>query len=254
MKKEILRTVVIDDEESARDAILKLLKIYCEDVEVIATANSVKTGIEVISEYKPDLVLLDIQLDDGIGFDILSKVNHEDFKIIFITAFHEYAIKAFKFSALDYLLKPLDADDLIAAIDKVKKAIDKENIELEVSTFLNNFHNAKNDKSENNKIVLKTIDKIFSIPVVDIIRCESEGSYTTFYIKDGKKIMVSKNLKEYDELLAGYQFFRSHQSHLFNLNYFDYFNKSDGGYIVLKDGSNVPLSQSKKESFFKLML
>lgn len=240
---------MVDDEQKARETIIQMLNLYCTDIEIAGEAENVENAYLLLKNIQPDLVLLDIQMPDGTGFDLLKKFNNLDFKIVFITAYKEHAIKAFKYSALDYLLKPIDPDDLTATIDRVKKTLEESHTSLKFETLLENI-TLKN--AENRKIVLRTSESIHLVKISDIIRCESSSNYTQFYLADGKKLLVSKTLKEYDEMLTNDQFFRTHQSHLVNLNYIDRFDKTEGGYLVMKDGSHVPVSFRKKDQLLKL--
>jgi two-component system LytT family response regulator len=243
----MFKLVVIDDVKKARDVIYSIVKKYCKSIDVVGVADGVKSGIELIKTHKPDIVLLDIEMHDGTGFDLLNKFKSIDFKVIFITAHEEYALKAFKFSAMDYILKPIDADELIAAIERTENDLKQgslQNIEVFEGNYLNNNKELK-------KIILRTLDCIYAVKIKDIVRCEAEESYTTFFLNDGQKIVISKPLKEYDELLSSYGFFRTHQSHLINLDYFEKYKKTGGGYAVLKDKSSVPVSSRKKEMFLQ---
>ena len=242
----MLKLVVIDDVQDARDVICSIVKKYCKSVDVVGVADGVKSGIELIKAHKPHIVLLDIEMHDGTGFDLLNKLNPVDFKVIFITAYEEYALKAFKFSALDYILKPINADELIAAIERTEDALKNgkvQNIDVLEGNYSSNNKEAK-------KIILKTSDSIYAVSIKDIIRCEAEESYTTFFLNSGEKIVMSRPLKEYDELLSEYGFFRTHQSHLINLDYFEKYKKADG-FAVLKDKSSIPVSSRKKEMFLQ---
>ena len=245
-----MRIIIIDDEERARKSIVDILKFSNNQREVVAEAHDVKSGIAAIREYNPDLVLLDINMPDGTGFDLLKKLDNIDFKIIFITAYEEFAIQAFEFSAVDYLLKPVDPSKLMDALGKAQQLVDQERISLKLNAL---FANLDNTTTENKKLVLKTAENIYLINTSDILRCESDGGYTRFFIMDGKKIMVSRNMKDYDELLNGLGFYRIHQSHLINLKYIDHYSKTEGGAVVMKDNSTLPVARRKKESFLKLL-
>ncbi len=245
----MIRTIVIDDESKARETITEMLGVYCKDVEVVADAFDVQSGYDAIKKYNPDLILLDIKMPDGTGFDLLRKFLNIRFQVIFITAYEEYAIRAFKFSALDYLLKPIDPDELISAIQKTQLKMKNDDLTLKIQTLFDNVdHLSNRDK----KIVLKTTSNIHIVNLYDIIRCQSDKNYTHFFTSDGEKIVVSKTLKEFDELLHGYSFFRVHQSHLINLSYIKRFEKADGGYLVMKDETRVPVSFRKKDELMKL--
>jgi two-component system, LytTR family, response regulator len=246
----MLRALIIDDEKKARETICSILHLYCKDVLVVGEADSVKSGIELIQKEKPEIVFLDINLTDGSGFDILQKLSLINFKIIFITAYESYALKAFKFSALDYILKPVNPDDLIKAVEKAKLFQASDTANLKFEAFISNMENIV---KEVKKIVLKTSESIHVINVNEIIRCEADRNYTSFFLISGKKILVSNTLKEYDEMLSSYQFFRPHQSHLVNINHITSYEKKDGGYLMMKDKSMVPVSVRKKETLLTLL-
>ncbi|MFO8128978.1 MAG: LytTR family DNA-binding domain-containing protein [Bacteroidales bacterium] len=246
----MLRTVVVDDEVMARETIIDMLNLFCGDVEVIGEASGVNTGYEIINHHNPDLVLLDIKMGDGTGFDLLNKFETINFHVIFITAFEEYAIQAFKFSALDYLLKPIDPEELTAAIQKAKTLIGQNNLELRINTLFDNLRNINQDKRK--KLVLKTTGNVHVVDLANVIRCQSDKNYTHFFTNDGEHIVVSKTLKEFDELLSEFDFFRVHQSHLINLDYIKRYDKSDGGFLVMKDDTRVPVSFRKKDELMKV--
>lgn len=246
----MLKIVIIEDEERTLSAIKSIIDDYCDDTDIIGTARSINEALEVFNSCQPDVVLSDINLPDGTSFDLFNQLDETDFKIIFITAFEEYAIKAIKFSAFDYLVKPVNPKELIATIQNARLQLEKENAQLKLEALLANV----NDFSKHlKKLVLKTSESIYVVDIQDIIRCESDSSYTSFFLLDKRKIMVSKVLKEYDELLQGSGFIRVHKSHLVNLNYIDRFNKAEGGYIVMKDGSDVPVSQRKRDKLLLLI-
>lgn len=245
----MLRAVIIDDIDSIRIKNTELIKEFCPNVNIMAEAVDVKSGVELIKKYLPDLVFLDVEMPDGTGFDLLQQLKPITFKVIFITGFQDFAIKAFRFSAIDYLLKPVDPADLIDAVKKAEESLNKEALELKFGTLFTNIERPKNLQ----KLVLKTNDKLYSVNVQDIVNCESEKNYTTFYFIDGLKLVVSTTLKEYETLLSPHGFFRSHQSHLINMLYFDHLIKTDGGTIVMKNKTKVPLASRKKEEFMSLL-
>lgn len=245
----MLRAIIIDDMDVVRKQNYKMINTHCPQVAIIAEANSVATGIEAIKKNIPDLVFLDVEMPDGTGFDLLKKLPSIDFKIIFVSGYEGFAIKAFKTSAIDYLLKPIDAKELIEAVKKAEQAIDKDLVNLKLNTLFLNLERPKNSQ----KIILKTNDKIFSVNVQDIVRCQGDLNYTTFYFLDGTKIMVSKVLKDYEDILTDMGFFRTHQSHLINMSYFDYLNKTEGNEITMKDNTVVPLSKRKKVEFMTFL-
>jgi two-component system LytT family response regulator len=187
-------------------------------------------------------------MPDGTGFDLLNQVGEKNFELIFITAFQEYAIMAIKFSALDYILKPIDAEELKTALQNALDTIDfkKEETQYEALTHNLNTHQKR-------KLVLKTQESVHVVDLNEIIRCEADKNYTFFYLNSGKKILVSRTLKDFELLLANHGFFRVQQSHLINLEYIDRYDKSEGGSVIMKDGAAVPLSTAKKEQFFQLL-
>lgn len=245
----MIRAVIIDDEVNNQELISNLLKSYAENVQVVGMANSVETAYKTISEHNPDLIFLDIQMPDGTGFDLLKKFDKINFKIIFVTAHQEFAIEAFKYSALDYILKPLAPANLLAAVKKMEDTISGEELSLKLKTLLNNIAEPIKNKK---KIVLKTMERIYSVDLDDIIRFESDGGYTKVYLLDGKRIMVSKTMKEYDDLLMDAGFLRVHHSHLINMNHLFCFEKAEG-HVIMKDDSIVPVSNRKKDHLMELL-
>lgn len=243
-----LTTIIIDDEPRARETIKNMLMLYCPELELVGEAASVASGVELINKIQPEVVLLDIKMPDGSGFDLLEQLDAIDFALVFITAFDEYAVKAFKFSAMDYLLKPIDPDELVDTIARVKYHKKSDNIDL--SVVLNNLRDLK---KENKKLVLKTAESIFVVSVQDIIRCESSGNYTYFYFTNEKPILVSHTLKDYEEMLKEHSFLRVHQSHLVNLEHIKRFDKSDGGMLVMTDNKTVPVATRKKEMLLNVL-
>ena len=244
----MIKIIIVEDEKPIIETISEIIQNHCIDVELIGVAQNISSAKKLIQKTKPDLVLLDINLTDGTSFELLEQLEDIDFKIIFITAFEEYAIKAIKLSAIDYLVKPLDPVELINAIEKAKAIASQNNNELKLKALLSNISNIA-DKPK--KIVLKTAESVYLIDVKDIIRCEYDGAYTRFYTNDGKKILISKVLKDYEELLQECGFMRIHKSHIINLNFIDRFEKADGGYLILKDQSSIPVSVRKKDRLFK---
>ncbi|MFT5168941.1 MAG: two-component system LytT family response regulator [Saprospiraceae bacterium] len=243
----MIKAIIIDDIPQAIELLKGDLENYCPDVEVIGDAPSVVAGTKLLKQLKPDIVFLDIELQDGTGFDILEILGDIPFKIIFTTASDEHAIKAFRFSAIDYLLKPINPEELQEAVAKFKdsKGDSKESIDL----LLDNVKERKGPR----KLALHTLDKIQVAEINEIVRCESSGNYTTFYFADKQKILVTRTLKEYEKLLEEYGFIRVHQSHLINGNHIKEYIKTEGGYLVMKDGSHVSVSIRKKPMLVKLL-
>ncbi|OQX78132.1 MAG: hypothetical protein B6D64_07260 [Bacteroidetes bacterium 4484_276] len=241
----MLSLVIIDDEPKARSTIRDILGLGSEKLNILGEAGDVRSAHELILQEKPDLVLLDINLPDGTGFDLLKKFDNIDFRIIFITAHEEYAVRAFRFSAMDYILKPVAASDLLQAVEKAGETILNEKTEQKFKAFLANLEKI-------NKIVLRTAESIHIINLENIVRCGSDVNYTTFYLANGEKLLVSKTLKEYDEMLVPSGFFRTHQSHLVNLDHILRYDKAEGGHLIMDDGSWVPVSSRKKEQLFRI--
>lgn len=244
-----LRAIIIDDEQPILKMLESVIEQFCDGVEVVGTADSVKTGVKRIKSLRPDIVFLDINLTDGNGFDILNHLEEPLPMVIFITAYEEYAVKAFKFSAIDYIMKPINVDEIQAAVQKCKLQLEKDNLSEKLKIFLQNMDETN---SEEKKIVLKTAESIHIVKVSDIVRCEADHNYTEFYLLNNKKLLVSKTLKEYDDLLSSYGFFRTHQSHLVNTNYISRFDKADGGELILANDHRVPVSKRKRDELFEL--
>ncbi|MFZ5553455.1 MAG: LytR/AlgR family response regulator transcription factor [Bacteroidota bacterium] len=239
----MIKAVIVDDIRESREALKADLAAYCENVEVIGEADSVVSASKIIRQVQPSLVFLDIQLGDGSGFDILEILGQVKFNIIFTTASDRYAVRAFKYSALDYLLKPIDPEDLVAA---VKKAESQKGIPGEAISLL--MENTKNPNKPVRRLALNTLDKIHVVNISDIVRCEADVNYTQFHFSGKTKLLVTKTLKDFEDLLKEHGFLRVHQSHLVNTNYIKEFVKSDGGYLVMSDGTNVPVSTRKRNS------
>lgn len=243
----MIRAVVIDDETMARETITEMVDLYCQDVQLVGEAEDVKSGIDLINKTNPDLLLLDIQLTDGTSFDILKQLRKNDFKVIFITAYEDYALKAIKFSALDYILKPIDPNELTEAIEKAKESLEHKFTNVKLQALFNNMDHI----GEGKKIVLKTANNVHLINLNEIIRCQSDKNYTHFHIKNHETVVVSRTLKEYEDILTDYKFFRVHQSHLINLSHIKRYEKAEGGYLVMSDDSVVPVSFRRKEELMK---
>lgn len=233
--------VLVDDMPNALQLLQSDLGMNHPEIEVIGTANSVVSASKLLRSKSPDILFLDIMLGDGTGFDVLEIIPDLKSKVIFVTASDEYAIKAFKFAAIDYLLKPYGDDELAKAINKAKlqMAPDKEQLSILKETL-------STPASKPTKISLHTLEKISVVAINDIIRCVSDNNNTQFYLRDGKKIFVTKTLKYFADMLKDCGFMRTHQSHLVNLNYVKEFIKSDGGYLMLTDGVSVPVSVRKR--------
>jgi len=240
------KAVIIEDEHRLREALSILLEMVAgDDVLVVGFAEHVEDAVKVINHLKPDLVFMDIMLKNGTGFDVLQRIDYRGFHLIFTTAYEEHAIRAFKYSAIDYLLKPIDQEELRTAIDRIKDIQEKMVGEQQLSELQDNLQRVPD------RLVLPTLEMMHVVKIDQIVRCETSGSYTTFYLSDGRKIMVSKPLKNYEDILTPPVFFRVHQSHLINMHYIQSYSKE--GTIQMEDKTTVPISRAKKDAFFKLM-
>lgn len=245
-----LKTLIIDNEEQIRKGLVKQLKALCPNVSEIREAAGVTEGLKAIGEYKPDLVFLDVEMDDGTGIELIQKLGAFNFQLVFITAHDKYAINAFKLSAIDFLLKPIDAEDLIKAVEKAEQNIKSKTTDLQFQILQESLSSITiNEK----KIVLKDSESIYFVKVSDIVHCKAEGPYTEFYLVPQQKITISKSLKEYEELLEPFGFVRTHHSHLINIKRIVRFDKADGGTLILENKQVVPVSQRKREQIMELL-
>jgi two-component system LytT family response regulator len=242
--------LVIDNETNIREGLIELIGNFCEGVSEIHEADGVTSGLKKIETLNPDVVFLDVELDDGTGMDLLSKLLEINFHLIFITAHNKYAIDAFKFSAIDFLLKPIAPDELIIAFEKVKEKQKNKHLSNQLQVMQESLHKIT---SKEKKIVLKDSSSIYFINVNDIVRCESSGQYTEFYIEGAKRIVISKSLKEYEELLEPYGFIRPHHSHLININKILRFDKVDGGSLIMETLEEIPVSHRKKTQILQIL-
>ena len=239
---ETIRIIVVDDEKRIRSSLKNVLQLHYPDAIVIGEAGDANSAIEAIKTHVPDVVLLDIKMPGGTGFDLLKQLMPFTFKVVFITAFDQYAIQAFKFSAMDYLLKPIIPEELVNALKRAEQQISSENTNLKFNAFMSNMSGLT---KETKKIVLNSHDKMQVVGLNEIVRCEADRNYTKFILINKRSILVSGSLKEYDEMLSPFGFFRSHHSHLVNLSFIDRLEKRDGGMLVMKDDSEVPVASRK---------
>jgi two-component system LytT family response regulator len=242
----MLKAIIIDDIEQARKTLRKDLTDFCPEVEVIGEAGGVVEGARLLKTTKADVVFLDIQMQDGSGFDLLDILQDITFRIIFTTASDAYAIKAFRFSAVDYLLKPIDPDELKEAVRKLTAPLQGAEKGLEL------LKKSISEKKQE-KLALHSLDKIHVVDIAEIQRCESSINYTEFYFTNAKKMLVTRTLKDFEELLSGHGFYRVHNSHLVNTRFIKEFVKTDGGYIVMQDGTNIPVSSRKRPEVVKML-
>lgn len=240
----MLKAIIVDDEPKARENLQLLLQDFVEGVQVVALCQNIAEAAQAIQQHSPEVVFLDIQLQRETGFDLFAKVMEVNFEVIFTTAYTEYAIKAFKFSAIDYLLKPIDIEELRRAVSKVARRVNN-NMTSRLTHLLQNL---KNGSSENSKIALPTLEGLVFVNVKEILYCEASSNYTTIFTNDGKYV-VSKTLKEYDELLSEHNFFRIHNSYLININSIKKYVRGEGGYVVLNNNTSLDVSKRKKDAF-----
>jgi len=244
-KMTIIKAILVDDEKNGRENLRGLLQQYCPEVSLFAEAQNALQAIDLIQEHQPDLVFLDIEMPGGNGFKVLEFFKQPQFSVIFVTAYDHYAIQAIRFSALDYILKPIDVLLLKSAVNRFVEQKSTEDKRLE--QFLKNEHRAVGNK----RIALPTADKIDYIEINCIIKCQGEANYTRFYLTSGVEYLVSKSLVEYEEILSGFGFIRTHKSFVVNVSHIVSFVKTDGGYLLMSDKSTVPVSRRKKDSILK---
>lgn len=238
-----MKVIIVDDQVSVRNSISAILNKDYPEIEIIATAGTIEDGYSVIKNEEPNLLFLDVELPDGTGFELLQKLLPVDFKVIFITGHQEYALKAIKMSALDFILKPFERDEIHDAVDRAREVINKEEEQVKLQALSENLENKKILK----RIILATSDNLHLVAIADIIRAEADSNYTKFFIADGQKIMVSRTIKEFDTLMADSGMVRVHQSHLVNISFVDKYIRRDGGSLQLKDGTSIPVSQNLRK-------
>jgi two-component system LytT family response regulator len=245
-----LKTIIVDDEQDAVDFINSIISEYCPSLEVVDKANNILQAVSAINDKKPGLIFLDVEMPNGTGFDLLEQFPDKDFDVIFITAFNHYAIRAIKFSAVDYILKPININEFIEAVKRVIKKRGERNTQgnENLKILMENLRS-----SHPSRLAIPTADGMEYLNPREIIRIEADRSYSWFFITGGRKILVSKHLKEFQELLSDRYFFRSHNSHLVNLKYVKKFIRREGGYIEMADGAVIPVSRNRKELFLAFM-
>jgi two-component system LytT family response regulator len=249
-----ITALLIDDDPNLRSGMRGLLSMVAPEVVIVAEAEDVASGVAAIEKWQPQVLFLDIQLNDGTGFDVLEHFTKNNTvlrsQVVFITAHEQYAVKAFRLSALDYLLKPVDPDELKSVVEKLKKSQNESTGISHVELLLENIKRQTNNFK---RIALTNSDGIHLFEIADIIRCESEDNYTTFYIRNNKPVLVSRTLKEFEELLRDHGFVRIHQSHLINLTFLKSYVKKNGGYVIMADQTHLPISQRNKERLQELI-
>ena len=241
-----LKSIIVEDEAASRETLANYLLKYCPDIELVAEAESVKEGLEVIKNHQPDIVFLDVEMPYGNGFDLLDQVEEIDFATVFVTAFSNYAIKALNLSASYYILKPIDIDELIAAVEKIKEEKKNNNHSFYSKILAENLHTLN---KQEHKIVLPLLNGFEVIRVKDVIRIQANDNFSDFHLADGSKKVICRTLKHYEELLSDFDFLRVHKSHLVNLQYVQRYIKGKGGQIIMTDKSEVEVSQNRKKDF-----
>jgi two-component system LytT family response regulator len=239
-----MKAVIIDDEESIRRGLETMLRSVCPKISSIATASGVQSGLETIRHHTPDFVFLDMEMGDGTGVDLLRSLEHIPFQLVFITAFDRYAVDAFKYSAIDFLLKPVDPEDLARAVSRAEKQMDSQGLQQQVK-ILNERLQQMNDTDR--RIVLRDHEAIHFVRVQDIVRCEADGPYTRFALSGAASLLISRSLGEYDEMLSPMGFIRCHHSHLVNASRVLRMDKQDGGMLVMDNQDLVPVSHRRRE-------
>jgi two-component system LytT family response regulator len=245
----MIKALIIDDQSHFQQIIETLLKEYFPEIQICGIAETVEDGVKKIKALNPNLVFLDIELKDGSGFHILQRIKERTFKVIFITAFDNFAIRAIKFSALDYILKPINEFEFKNAVEHALEIIEGSEIEEQINNFLSHYEK----RTQSKKIVLKTSDSLHLIDIANIIYAKSDSNYTIFCVEGEEEIMVSRSIKEYEQLLSDYRFFRPHQSYLVNLNQVQKIDKSDGGFLILKNGQEIPISSRRKNKLLQIL-
>ena len=249
-----IKVVLVEDEPHAMEHLQSLINSFCKDVTIIGKANNVSSAYKTIMELKPDVVFLDIEMPDGTGFDLLKKFDQIFFSTIFTTAFSKYAIQAFKYSAVSFLLKPIDLDELREAVFKVRHELKRALFEDQMTALFHNLNDIEKNAGRSRKVVLTTNSSFHVINSDEIVMCQSDKNYTQFFMSDGRMIMVSKTIKEFDDLFTENGFFRPHKQYLININHLKTFDKSVKMEVTLTGGFKAPVSVRKKEQLINLLI
>jgi two-component system, LytTR family, response regulator len=245
-----MKILVIDNDTIIREGLVKLIQLELNDEVFIEQATGVEDGLFKIDSFQPEVVFLDVEMDDGTGFDLMSRVVSPKFQLVFVTAFNKYAVNAFKFSAIDFLLKPIDSLELKETLRKITQSLQQKDLINQLSVLKESINRLQNPDQ---KIVLKDSKSLYFIRVNEILYCQAESSYTTFHLVDGQKIVVTKTLKEYEQLLEPFNFIRTHHSYLVNSTKILRLDKGDGGCLILEDKTTVPISQRKWEHILQIL-
>ncbi|MFK7899960.1 MAG: LytR/AlgR family response regulator transcription factor [Cyclobacteriaceae bacterium] len=243
-----LKAILVDDEQDSRDILSNYLKKYCPDVDLLATCDSVKTGLEAITTHQPDVVFLDIEMPYANGFDLLDQVNEITFETVFVTAYDNYAIKALNQSAAYYLLKPIDIDELVAAVEKIQTERSKPDYVEHAKVLLENIKGQPNNLA---KLMLPTLEGFEVVKPEEILYCEADNNFTKFHLVSNRQLLICRTLKYFEEILSNHQFVRVHRSHMINLDYVVRYTKGKGGYVTLENGAELEVAPKKKSEFLE---
>jgi two-component system LytT family response regulator len=247
----MIRTVLVDDETDSILVLQKLLEKYCPQVVVVGTAEGVESALTVIQATRPDLLFLDIEMMQGNAFDLLNQLRPLTFQVIFVTAFDNYAIRAFKYSAVDYLLKPVDIDELVSAVDRVMERSQHKSIIDQMQVFLDNMGGFNLGQQ---KMAVPTVDGLIFINLKEVVRLEAKSSYTQILLDNGEIVTATRTIKDYEDILPEALFCRIHNSHIINLFKIEKYNKGRGGYVTLEDGSTIEVASRRRQEFMRRLL
>ena len=243
-----MKALLVDDEAASRETLRNYLTKYCPEIEILGEADSVQTALPAINKLKPELVFLDVEMPYGNAFDLLESVGEVNFETIFVTAFSHYAVKALNFSASYYLLKPIDIDDLISAVEKVRHAHEQRDKAFHTRILIDNL---RTTHQQHQKVVLPVLDGFELVTVKEIIRCQANGNFTDFYLADGSHRLICRTLKFYDEILSDLGFMRVHKSHLVNLQYIKAYKRGKGGLLSMEGDHTVEVAPSRKAELLR---
>jgi two-component system, LytTR family, response regulator len=245
-----MKILIVDNEKEIRELLKDMIAVASTEAHLVDEADGVATGLQKINSFKPDVVFLDVEMGDGTGFDLMNQVQAPSFQLVFTTAHNKYAIQAFKCSAIDYLLKPIDINELENSLQKAAANVSNNSLSKQLAVLMQQL--SAKDAGEK-QIVLKDIEASYFVKVTDVLYCEAEGSYTKFYLLNNNPILISKNLSTYDEILKPYGFIRTHHSYLVNPSKIKMYDKTDGGTLILDSGHTVPISHRKKDYVISLL-
>ncbi|MBI3233167.1 MAG: response regulator transcription factor [Bacteroidetes bacterium] len=243
-----IRTVIVDDDQANLTLMKILLENNCPELDVIEYCITPQEAIEAITNYRPELVFIDVEMPGLNGFELLEQLGKQEFDVIFVTAHDEYSLKAFKYSAIDYLIKPAKVDDIKKAVERV---LEKRTSNITLVQLRELTRQIRYQMYEKPRLALNTHERVFFVNIEDIIRCEASGVYTVFHMNDGKKHMISKNIQKFEEALTQYAFYRAHRSHIINMTYVKEYVKEGEGYLLMSDGAKVEVSRYRKDEVLK---